>query len=128
MAAARTRASLVRTLVSAFRVATRPGSATMATRLAAVPRLVRATLDGSYRGTTRWRLAGIAAAVAYVLSPVDLLPESVLFLLGLTDDAMAVTWVAASLVHETESFLAWEREGGRAGAPATVRSEVVPPR
>lgn len=102
-----------RTFAMAFRAATRPGSPGMRERLAAVPRMVRATVRGDYPGTSTARLAAIAAAVAYVVSPIDVVPEAFLALLGLTDDAVVASWVAASLVNETEAFLAWERLRGR---------------
>ncbi|HEU4421196.1 MAG TPA: YkvA family protein, partial [Pilimelia sp.] len=48
------------------------------------------------------------AATAYVVSPVDLVPEAFLFVFGLADDALLVTWLAGSVLAETERFLTWE--------------------
>lgn len=101
--------SMFRTLAAAVRVAVRPGSPGMGERLSSVPRLVRATLSGRYTGTTRGRLLMIAAAAAYVVSPIDLIPEAAFLMLGMVDDAFVVSWIAAALVTETESFLDWER-------------------
>lgn len=109
-----------RSLATAFRTATRPGTPGVRTRLAALPRLVWATIRGEYAGTSRARLIGIVVALLYVISPIDLLPEMVLPLLGLGDDAVVISWIAASLINETESFLGWERERAR-----TVRGHVV---
>ena len=121
MAAATTlRWGALRSLATAFRTATRPGTPGVGTRLAAMPRLVWATIRGEYVGTSRARLIGIAGALLYVVSPVDLLPELVLPLVGLGDDALVISWIAASLINETESFLGWERERAR-----TVRGHVV---
>ena len=50
----------------------------------------------------------MAAATAYVVSPVDLVPEAFLAVFGLVDDAVMVTWLAGSVLAETERFLAWE--------------------
>ena len=47
-------------------------------RLAALPRLVRDVLRGRWDGVSRGRLALMAVAVVYVVSPVDLLPEAIL--------------------------------------------------
>lgn len=107
--AVRNRLSMVRNVVGAVRIATRPGSPTIGTRLAAVPRLVRATMSGQYTGTTLLRLAALGGAVAYLVSPIDLVPEGFLLVLGLADDAVVLSWFAATLVNETESFLAWEQ-------------------
>lgn len=118
-----------RTLATAIRSATRPGSPAMGERVSSLPRLIRATFRGEYAGTTRGRLLLILAAVAYVVSPVDFLPEAVLPLLGLADDAMVVSWIAASIINETESFLTWERTtagSARRSAPEdTVPGHVV---
>jgi uncharacterized membrane protein YkvA (DUF1232 family) len=73
---------------------------------------------GEYRGTTTGKLFLVAAAAAYVLSPVDLVPEAFLTLFGLADDAMVATWIAATVVNETDAFLAWERAGAATGGPA----------
>lgn len=123
--------NVLRTLATAIRTAARPGSPHMGERFASLPRLVRATFRGEYAGATRGRLLLIAAAVAYVISPFDLVPEAFLTVFGLADDAFVVSWVAAALINETEAFLAWERtQPGRgsafAGSPTgTVRSTVV---
>ena len=81
-----------------------------------LPRLFVATFRGEYAGTTRGRLLMVLGAVAYVVSPIDLIPELALSVFGLADDAVVVSWIAATVVNETESFLAWERNGS-AGAP-----------
>ncbi len=106
---AMSRWGVFRTLATALRSAVRPGGPGMGERLSALPRLLRATLRGEYRGTTTGKLFLVAAAAAYVLSPVDLVPEAFLTLFGLADDAMVVTWIAATVVNETDAFLAWER-------------------
>ncbi len=107
--ARRSRWGALVTLGSAVRTAMRPGSASLSQRVAAVPRLIRATVRGEYAGVRGSTLAGLLAGLFYVLSPVDLLPEAVLPLLGLADDAMVLAWMAAALVTSTEDFLAWER-------------------
>jgi uncharacterized membrane protein YkvA (DUF1232 family) len=124
------RVATARSLVSAVRIATRPGGPTIPERMGSVPRLVRATMAGEYRGTTVARLLLILAAAGYLISPVDLMPEALLGPLGLADDAMVLGWLAGQLVNETEDFLAWERGdepdlgAGRASAQ-TVPGDVV---
>jgi uncharacterized membrane protein YkvA (DUF1232 family) len=130
---ATTRLGAFRTIARALRTAARPGSPGPRDRLASVPRLFRATFRGEYAGTSRKRLLMILAAVAYVLSPIDVVPEAFLSVFGLADDAMVVSWIAAAVVNETEAFLAWEKAGDsaadRTGTRArheTVRGHVVP--
>lgn len=121
MAAAKSlRWGAFRSLATAFRTATRPGTPGVGVRLASLPRLAWATIRGEYSGTSRGRLLAIVAALLYVISPIDLVPEMFVPLLGLGDDALVISWIAASLINDTESFLGWERERAR-----TVRGHVV---
>ncbi|MGQ0576302.1 MAG: YkvA family protein [Pseudonocardia sp.] len=87
-----------------------PGGPGLVTRLAAVPRMLRAGLTGRYPGLGTGRLALFALAVAYLVSPVDLVPELFLTLLGLTDDAVVALWLGGAFLAETDRFLGWERE------------------
>ncbi|GAA1873014.1 YkvA family protein [Asanoa iriomotensis] len=93
------------------------GGPGVGTRLAAVPRMIRATSRGEYDGGMR--LALMTAATIYVVSPLDFVPEAFLALFGLVDDVVAVTWLAGAVLAETERFLAWEARG-KAVIPGTV--------
>ena len=118
----------LRTIATAVRTATRPGSPGAGERLMSLPRLFAATFRGEYAGTTRGRLLMVLGAVAYVVSPIDLIPELALSVFGLADDAVVVSWIAATVVNETESFLAWEKDQPRAKGTAaheTVQGDVL---
>ncbi|GAA2880813.1 hypothetical protein Acy02nite_20680 [Actinoplanes cyaneus] len=91
------------------------GGPSLGTRLAALPRMLKATAKGEYDGGMR--VALMAAATAYVISPIDAVPEAFLWVFGLVDDAVAVTWLAGTVLSETERFLEWERTV----KPAVVR-------
>ncbi len=95
-----------------WKALTSRGGASVGARLGAMPRMFWHTLTGRYDGAGRLFL--IVAGVAYVLSPIDLLPEMFLLLPGLLDDAFVITWVAGALLDETDRFLRWEgvRRGG----------------
>ncbi|MGC5330778.1 YkvA family protein [Micromonospora sp. CNZ303] len=90
------------------------GGPSLGARLGALPRMIRATTRGEYDGGLR--LALMTAATAYIVSPVDLIPEIPLAIFGLADDAVMVTWLAGSVLAETERFLEWEAR----------RSSVIP--
>lgn len=75
-------------------------------RLSALPRMVWQTARGRYDGGTRVLL--ILGGALYVVSPIDLLPEAVLLLPGLIDDAFIIAWLAGAVLSETERFLKWE--------------------
>ncbi|GAA2654871.1 YkvA family protein [Paractinoplanes durhamensis] len=98
--------ALARSLMSGAR-----GGPSLSTRLAALPRMLKATAKGQYDGGVR--VAMMAAATAYVVSPIDLVPEAFLFVLGLADDAVMITWLAGTVLAETERFLEWEKERDR---------------
>ncbi len=119
------RIKLAAAAASLMRASGRPGAPTLSQRAQAVPRLIRATLDRSYAGTTVKRLGLVAAALAYVVSPVDLLPELVVPVLGAADDAVVLGWAIKAFVGETDRFLAWELGQGRWPASGTLRGETV---
>ncbi|MEH0843457.1 YkvA family protein [Micromonospora sp. CPCC 205711] len=95
------------------------GGPSLGARLAALPRMMRATARGEYDGGLR--LAMMAAATAYVVSPVDVVPELFLTVFGLLDDAVMVTWLAGSVLSETERFLEWE-----AGRSSVIPGQAIP--
>jgi uncharacterized membrane protein YkvA (DUF1232 family) len=84
------------------------GGPSIGKRLAALPRMLKATAKGQYDGGLR--VAMMAAATAYVVSPIDIAPEAFLFVFGLADDAVMITWLAGSVLAETERFLEWEKQ------------------
>ncbi|BCY05721.1 YkvA family protein [Actinoplanes sp. L3-i22] len=91
------------------------GGPSLSARLSALPRMLKATAKGQYDGGMR--VALMAAATAYVISPIDVVPEMFLWVFGLIDDAVMVTWLAGTVLSETERFLEWEKMA----KPAVVR-------
>ena len=87
------------------------GGPSLSKRLAALPRMIKASARGEYDGGKR--LVLMAAATAYVVSPIDLVPEAFLFLVGLADDAVMIAWLAGTVLSETERFLEWEKQRDR---------------
>lgn len=116
---------MLASVARAVRSSSRPGAPGIGARLAALPRLLRATARGEYHGTTVARLMLIVGALAYVVSPVDFMPEALFTVFGLADDALVVAWIAMAVVNETEQFLEWERFG-RTAAGQTVPGHTVP--
>jgi uncharacterized membrane protein YkvA (DUF1232 family) len=55
----------------------------------------------------------MAAATAYVVSPIDVIPEAIFLIFGLADDAVMITWLAGAVLAETERFLEWEKQRDR---------------
>ncbi|MET8148960.1 YkvA family protein [Actinoplanes sp. NPDC049668] len=84
------------------------GGPSIGKRLAALPRMLKATAKGQYDGGMR--VAMMAAATAYIASPIDVIPEAALFVFGLGDDAIMITWLAGAVLAETGRFLEWEKQ------------------
>lgn len=114
------RVAAMRALWAVAWEARRHGVPGLRERLAAVPRMVRLGLSGRYPYLDKGRLGLMLLAAAYVLSPVDLVPEVVVPLFGLGDDAVMAVWLVGALMAEAGAFLDWE--GGRS---RTVAGEVV---
>lgn len=87
------------------------GGPSIGKRLAALPRMLNATARGEYDGGKRILL--LAAATAYVVSPIDVIPEGLFLIFGLIDDAAMITWMAGAVLSETARFLEWEKEQAR---------------
>lgn len=96
-------------VATAIRSASRPGSPSLGERLAALPRMARAVMTRRYTGVDGSRLLMMLAAAGYVVSPIDLMPEAVLFLGGLGDDALVIGWLSVTIINATDDFLDWER-------------------
>jgi uncharacterized membrane protein YkvA (DUF1232 family) len=69
--------------------------------------MIKASTRGEYDGGMR--VAAMAAAAAYIASPIDLIPEGFLLVLGLADDIVMATWLAGAVLSETDRFLEWEQ-------------------
>lgn len=89
-------------------------------RLSAVPRMVRDTMSGDYDGLGKGRLFAMAMALAYLISPVDLVPEALLTLPGLMDDTAIAVWLLAMLVGSADDYLA-----ETTAQPVYVTAEVI---
>ena len=92
-------------------------------QIKSIPSLALDVLFGRYHGMTRGRLLLMVAAAFYIVSPVDLLPEILLTVPGLADDAVVAGWLVASLFRATTAYDAW-RTGQVPPAPDDAR--VVP--
>jgi len=98
--------ALARALTSGAR-----GGPSVSRRLRALPRMLIATAKGQYDGGLRVIL--MAAATAYIISPIDLIPEAVFLVFGLVDDAAMAAWLAGAVLSETGRFLEWEKQRDR---------------
>ncbi|KAA9378866.1 DUF1232 domain-containing protein [Microbispora cellulosiformans] len=91
----------------AYREVSRPGSPGVGARLKAVPRMIRAAVKGEYHGLTKGKLAMLGMAVAYIVSPIDVVPDFLLGI-GIVDDFGVLLWLATALLGESGQFVDWE--------------------
>jgi uncharacterized membrane protein YkvA (DUF1232 family) len=82
------------------------GGPSVGARFSAVPRMVWQTLMGRYDGGARVLM--MLAGTVYVVSPIDLIPEALLLVPGLIDDAFIIAWLVGAFLSETDRFLKWE--------------------
>lgn len=71
-------------------------------------RLLKAWKNGSYRGLSMRTLASLVAALIYVLSPVDVVPDFIPGI-GLIDDAAVLAFLLHSMAQDLAAFRAWEQ-------------------
>jgi uncharacterized membrane protein YkvA (DUF1232 family) len=64
---------------------------------------------GRYPHLAKGRVALAAVALVYLVSPIDAIPELIVPILGLGDDAFVAAWLVGVLLSETDTFLDWER-------------------
>jgi uncharacterized membrane protein YkvA (DUF1232 family) len=96
-------------------------------RVAAIPALVRDVLLGRYDGLSRRRLLLMVLALLYVVSPVDLLPEAILTIPGLADDAVVGGWLVTAVLAASGGYTLW-RDGrlDPADGASVVPGVVIP--
>jgi uncharacterized membrane protein YkvA (DUF1232 family) len=100
-------------LTALFRLL-KPGTPGVRRRLAAIPRMIRATRRREYDGAGRLGLMLFAAI--YLVSPLDFLADAIFLIVGVIGDAALVTWLFGALMDETERFLQWEARRATIGA------------
>ncbi|WP_242395049.1 YkvA family protein [Anaeromyxobacter oryzisoli] len=105
--------SLPRTAARAARFLSRPpwyaraAPAAIRSKLRLLWMVVRDYANGSYRKVSWRAVAALAAAIVYVVSPIDLVPD---FLgpLGLTDDALVLALTWGLVKRELRTYCAWK--------------------
>ncbi len=75
-------------------------------------RLLKAWKGGSYRGLSVRTIVSLAAALLYVVSPMDLLPDFIPGI-GLIDDAAVLALLLHSIAQDLAVFRVWEQSRNR---------------
>jgi uncharacterized membrane protein YkvA (DUF1232 family) len=61
---------------------------------------------GDYRGVSNRNIIFSVAALIYLVSPLDLIPD--FLAVGWADDVSLLMWVYSNFKSEMEAFLVWE--------------------
>ena len=93
----------------AVRAGSQPGTPSLLERVRLLPAMLADSLAGRFPALSRLRLGMLLLGVLYVVSPVDLVPESALLLLGLTDDVLVAGWVVATALDAAGEYAVWRR-------------------
>ena len=73
-------------------------------------RMVRAHINGSYKGLSNRSLALLTLGLIYFITPVDLIPDFIP-VIGYVDDLSVLVAVSKSLQEDIQKFMAWEKPG-----------------
>ncbi|ALM53302.1 YkvA family protein [Halomonas huangheensis] len=65
--------------------------------------------SGRYRPVPWSAIGWMAAALAYLVSPIDLIPDF-LMLFGIIDDVVIVSWLLTKVDHALMDYRAWRGE------------------
>ena len=69
--------------------------------------MVKDYYSGAYREIPWWAISAVVAALLYVLSPIDLIPD-VIPVIGFIDDAAVVGVCLALIEHQLMNYQAWK--------------------
>lgn len=93
------------------------GGVSLADRVKVMPAMLASSALGRWPGLGRGKVAMMALAALYLLSPIDLVPEAFLTIPGLLDDAVVAAWLMGSLLTASEDY-AIDSKFAEAPAPA----------
>lgn len=94
-------------LAAAVSIAQRRGGALLRD-LQLLVRLLKASVSGAYTGLSVHKLVTIVAAILYLISPLDVIPDFIP-VVGYVDDAAVIAWVLKSIAEELKDFKIWEQ-------------------
>ncbi len=98
--------------VPALRRLIRGPLADLADDVTTLTAMVKDYADGSYREVPQKSIFAAAAALLYILNPLDLIPDLVPAL-GLVDDAAVLTMVVKAIQSDVHAYRSWAKKATR---------------
>lgn len=89
-------------------------------RLLAVPGMLWATIRGRWPGAPKGRIFIGVAGIAYLVTPVDFMPEAILGPFGIGDDIALAAASVAALLSAAEAYLDMRQSSQLTGVQAEV--------
>ncbi|QOR74764.1 DUF1232 domain-containing protein [Cruoricaptor ignavus] len=80
--------------------------------LASIPviwRMLKQWRRGNYK-TSQVSMWTVFLGLAYIISPIDILPEIAIPFVGIVDDLAVLAFLMPRLMNEVERFLQWESD------------------
>ncbi len=102
------RAAAFTTIWRTVRGADTPGAPGLGQRVRALPRMFGWALTGRYPLLGLGRIAMRLFGVIYIVSPIDLVPEMVLPVIGFGDDAVVLAWLVGTVLAEADRVIEWQ--------------------
>lgn len=69
--------------------------------------LIKDYMSGAYREIPWWSIASVVAALLYVLSPIDLIPDFIP-VVGFVDDALVVAACLRLIEQDLDNYKTWK--------------------
>lgn len=67
---------------------------------------ITAYYKNDYREIETWKALAIIGALAYIVSPIDIIPDAIP-IIGFMDDLAILTWLMTNLNEELDNFKTW---------------------
>lgn len=119
------RLGALRALVNRIQHGRPEGAPTGWQMLTGLPSLIKETMTGKYSQGNKAKILGMLLAVVYLVSPFDAMPEALLSLVGLIDDAVVMTWLAGAVIDESTAYSQWRQSPHVDDKSRIVESEIV---
>lgn len=98
-------------LKQVFSLINKKGLSSVREQIELICSYVKDIMSGKYKDYDMFKLIVLIAALIYVVSPIDLIPD-VIPVIGWTDDVAVILWAAREMNSELLKYKEWQKQGG----------------